>query len=428
LLMKPSELAIKGGPRAVTIEWERDWPLIGPEEIEAVASLMERRVLSIYDRSGIIAEFEDSFADYHALGERRPYVVSHNSGTSALNAAYFGLGLRPGDEVIVPTYTFLATVVPLMNCGAVPVFADMDPETLNIAPASVLKLITPRTRAVVVTHMWGHPADMEELSRICEQASLPLVEDCSHAHGATINGRKVGTFGTAACFSLEGHKPIVAGEGGALVTWSREVYERALMLGHFGKRVKEEVAAPELRPFVQTGFGQKYRMHPLAAAIANQQVRRLDGRNEQRRVNLELLADLLTDVPGVQPPRARPGFTYGGWYGFKVRYDAAQLGGLPMGQFLAALQAEGVQAKRPGSPPLHNMPLFSLTRDRARQLALPWAESLPDEPRAIEECPVAEAVYPTLISLPTFSGDCEAVIRQYGEAIVKVASSWRELV
>ena len=131
MLMKPSELAIKGGPRAVTIEWERDWPLIGPEEIEAVASLMERRVLSIYDRSGIIAEFEDSFADYHALGERRPYVVSHNSGTSALNAAYFGLGLRPGDEVIVPTYTFLATVVPLMNCGAVPVFADMDPETLT---------------------------------------------------------------------------------------------------------------------------------------------------------------------------------------------------------------------------------------------------------------------------------------------------------
>ena len=95
----------------------------------------------------------NSFADYHALGERRPYVVSHNSGTSALNAAYFGLGLRPGDEVIVPTYTFLATVVPLMDCGAVPVFADMDPETLNIAPASVLKLISPRTRAVVATHM-----------------------------------------------------------------------------------------------------------------------------------------------------------------------------------------------------------------------------------------------------------------------------------
>ena len=425
--MKPSELAIKGGPRAVTIEWERDWPLIGSQEIEAVVNLMERRVLSIYDRSGIIAEFEDSFADYHSLDTRRPYVVSHNSGTSALNAAYFGLRLRPGDEVIVPTYTFLATVVPLLNCGVVPVFADMEAETLNVAPASVVKLITPRTRAVVLTHMWGHPADMEELCRICEQAGLPLVEDCSHAHGATINARKVGTFGTAACFSLEGHKPIVAGEGGALVTWSREIYERALMLGHFGKRVKEEVAAPELLPYLQTGFGQKYRMHPLAAAIANQQIRRLDARNEQRRRNLEFLADLLSGLPGVQPPRAQPGFTYGGWYGFKVRYDAAQLGGLPMSQFLAALQAEGVQAKRPGSPPLHNLPLFALSREKARQLALPWAESLPNEPRAVAECPVAEAVYPTLISLPTFSGDCDPVIRQYGEAFAKVTSSWREL-
>lgn len=426
--MKSSELAIKGGPRAVTIAWERDWPLVGAAEIDAVVKLMEQRVLSIYDRSGIIAEFEDSFADYHALGSDRPYVISHNSGTSALHAAYFGLGLKPRDEVIVPTYTFLATVVPLLNCGAVPVFADMDPETLNAAPASVARLITPRTRAIVVTHMWGHPADMEELCRIGRQSGLPVIEDCSHAHGATIGGRKVGTFGAAACFSLEGHKPIVAGEGGALVTWSREVYERALMLGHFGKRVKEEVAAPELRPFVQTGFGHKYRMHPLAAAIANQQIRRLDARNEQRRHNLELLAGLLSDVPGVQPPRARPGCTYGGWYGFKVRYDASQLGGLPLNEFIAALRAEGVQAKVPGSPPLHSLPLFALTRAQARQLALPWAETLSDEPRTTQECPVADAVYPTLMSLPTFSGDCEEIIRQYGHAFRKVASSWRGLV
>ncbi|MGH3401180.1 MAG: DegT/DnrJ/EryC1/StrS family aminotransferase [Streptosporangiaceae bacterium] len=303
--MKASELAINGGPRAVTIEWERDWPLIGTEEIDAVADLMNRRVLSIYDRSGIIAEFEDSFADYHALGSERPYVVAHSSGTSSLHAAYFGLGLMPGDEVIVPTYTFLATVVPLMNCGALPVFADMDPETLNADPVAVAKLITPRTRAIVVTHMWGHPADMHEFCRLGQRFGLPIVEDCSHAHGATIDGRKVGTFGTVACFSLEGHKPIVAGEGGALLTWSREIYERVLMLGHFGKRVKQEVSAPELLPFVQTGFGHKYRMHPLAAAIANQQVRRLDARNEQRCRNLQLLADLLGDVPGVTPPKAR---------------------------------------------------------------------------------------------------------------------------
>jgi len=426
--VQASELAIKGGPRAVTIEWKRDWPLIGQQEIDAVVDLMERKVLSIYDRSGIIAEFEDSFADYHALGSRRPYVIAHNSGTSALHAAYFGLGLMPGDEVIVPTYTFLATVVPLLNCGAVPVFADMDAETLDADPVAVAKLINPRTRAIVVTHMWGHPADMEEICRIAEENGLPVVEDCSHAHGATIGGRKVGTFGTVACFSLEGHKPVVAGEGGALVTWSRQVYERALMLGHFGKRIKDEVADPALVQFVQTGFGHKYRMHPLAAAIANQQIRRLDSRNEQRRRNLELLAEVLRTVPGVQPPLARPGTTYGGWYGFKVRYDSARFGGLPLERFLAALGAEGVQAKVPGSPPLHGLPLFSLTRYEAQQLALPWASSLPEDPRPQPECPVADAVYPTLMSLPTFSGDCDPVIRQYGEAFAKVASSWEELL
>jgi perosamine synthetase len=426
--MNSGALAIKGGPKAVTIEWERDWPLIGTEETDAVIDLMKQRVLSIYDRSGIIAEFEDSFAAYHAVGEQHPYVVAHNSGTSALHAAYFGLGLMPGDEVIVPTYTFLATVVPVLNCGAVPVFADMDPETLNVAPASVVKLVTPRTRAIVATHMWGHPADMGELCRIGKQSGIPVVEDCSHAHGATIGGQKVGTFGTVACFSLEGHKPIVAGEGGALLTWSRDIYERVLMLGHFGKRIKEEVSSPELRAFVQTGFGYKYRMHPLAAAIANQQIRRLDGRNEQRRRNLELLADLLRGLPGVRPPEARPGFTYGGWYGFKVRYDASQFGGLPLDQFIAALRAEGVQAKVPGSPPLHSLPLFALSRTRARRLALPWAESLSDEPRQPGHCPVAEAVYPTLISLPTFSGDCEEIIRQYGDAFVKVTSSWEQLI
>jgi perosamine synthetase len=427
--MRATELAIKGGPRAVSAHWERDWPLIGDEEIEAVVDLMKRRVLSIYDRSGIIAEFEDSFADYHTRGPERPYAVAHNSGTSALHAAYFGLGLRPGDEVIVPTYTFLATVVPLLNTGAVPVFADMDEQTLNADPAAVAQLISPRTRAIVVTHMWGHPADMEALCRLGEESGLPIVEDCSHAHGATINGRKVGTFGTVACFSLEGHKPIVAGEGGALVTWSREIYERVLMLGHFGKRIKDEVADPALLPFVQTGFGHKYRMHPLAAAIANQQIRRLDGRNAQRARNLELLADQLSGVPGVQPPRARAGTTYGGWYGFKVRYDPAQFEGLPLQRFLAALQAEGVQAKVPGSPPLHSLPLFSLTATQARQLALPWADFLPPEPRAVEPCPVADAVYPTLMSLPTFSGsDCDEVIVQYGEAFAKVASSWKELI
>ena len=425
--MTADRLAINGGPPAVTINWQRDWPLIGEEEINAVTDLLKRGVLSIYDKSGIIAEFEDAFAGYHAANGEQVFALSHNSGTSALHGAYFGIGLRPGDEVVVPTYTFLATVTPLLQCGVRPVFADIDPETLTMSPVSVEQRITPRTRAIVVTHIWGHPADMDELVRIARRFGLPLVEDCSHAHGATLGGRKVGTLGTAACFSLEGHKPMVAGEGGVLLTRSRTVYERALMLGHFGRRVKDEVLSEELRPFVHTGFGHKYRMHPLAAAIALQQLRRLDYRNEQRRENLDLLSSLLESAPGIRPPVTRAGATRGGWYGFKAHYVGEDLGGLALPRYLDALKAEGVQAKKPGSAPLHRLPVFRLTRTEARSLGLSWADALGEQRPPFYECPIADDVYPSLISLPTFSGDCAPVIKQYGNAFLKVADAWREL-
>ncbi|WP_217240002.1 DegT/DnrJ/EryC1/StrS aminotransferase family protein [Streptomyces sp. AC555_RSS877] len=426
--MTNEPLALHGGAPAVTDQWQQDWPFVGPEEIAAVTRLLERRVLSIYDRSGIVAEFEDAFASYHSVDGKTPLALSHSSGTSSLHAAYFGLGLGPGDEVIVPTYTFLATVTPLLQVGATPVFADLDPANLTVDLGSVESRITSRTRAIVVTHMWGHPADMASLTALARRFQLHLVEDCSHAHGATVDGRKVGTFGTVGCFSLEGHKALAAGEGGILITRSREVYERALMLGHFGRRAKDEVLDDSLRRFVETGFGHKYRMHPLAAAIALEQLKRLDDRNERRRVNLEALGAVLAPVPGVHPPRTAARMTRGGWYGYKPRYAADELGGLPLARFMTALRAEGVKVKEPGSPPLHRLPVFRLTKSTARDLALPWAETLPVCEPPLWECPIADEVYPQLMSLPTFSGDCSAVIAQYGRAFAKVASQWRELL
>jgi len=425
--MSSEMLAFHGGSPAVTTAWSRDWPLIGKEEIVAVVDLLGRGVLSIYDRSDIIAELEDAFASYHSVADKIPLALSQNSGTSTLHAAYFGLELGPGDEVIVPTYTFLATVTTLLQCGAVPVFADMDPVTLTLDPESVRERISERTRAIVVTHMWGHPAAMADLGGICSQYRLPLVEDCSHAHGATLNGQKVGTFGDAACFSLEGHKPIAAGEGGVLLTRSRVVYERALLLGHFGRRAKDEVTIEELKRFVDTGFGHKYRMHPLGAAMALAQLQRLDGRNQQREQNLNLLSSVLEPAPGIHPPVTRSGATRGGWYGYKPTYASEELGGLPLPRYVEALHAEGVQIKRPGSPPLHRLPTFSLARSEAQDLALPWANTLNDRSR-FWSCPVADEVFPTLLSLPTFSGACEQVITEYGEAFAKVGRAWRDLL
>lgn len=221
---------------------------------------------------------------------------------------------------------------------------------------------------------------------------------------------------------------MVAGEGGVLLTSSRLVYERALMLGHFGRRVKDEVVSDELRPFVDTGFGHKYRMHPLGAAIALAQLRRLDERNERRRENLEFLSSLLESVPGVRPPVTMSGATRGGWYGYKAHYVSEELGGLPLTRFLEALRAEGVQVKRPGSHPLHRLPAFRLTRSEASRLGLPWSEALGEQPPPLYDCPVADEVYPTLMSLPTFSGACESVIEQYGVAFEKVANAYGALM
>jgi dTDP-4-amino-4,6-dideoxygalactose transaminase len=268
---------------------------------------------------------------------------------------------------------------------------------------------------------------MTSLVALAAEHGLGLIEDCSHAHGATLNRQKVGTFGDCSCFSLEGHKPMVAGEGGALLTSSRTVYERALMLGHFGRRAKDEVTDVKLRKFIETGFGHKYRMHPLAAALALHQLGRLDAIIARRRRNLDLLAELLAPVRGIHPPVTLPGATRGGWYGFKPVYAAAELGGLPLERYVLALQAEGVQVKRPGSAPLHRFPLFAMSSTDAEDQALPWSSALKEQQATFWDCPVADRIYPTLLSLPTFSGDCEEVIGQYAEAFAKVARLWRHV-
>jgi dTDP-4-amino-4,6-dideoxygalactose transaminase len=424
--MENETLALFGGSPAVVEEWQRDWPIIGEEEVHAVTEQMRRRRLSIYDRSDIIADFEDAFAAYHEKDGALPYALTHSSGTASLHAAYFGIGIGPGDEVIAPTYTFLATVMPIFQCHGTPVLADMDPVTLTIDPDDIERHITPRTRAIVVTHIWGHPADMDSITGICQRHGLCLVEDCSHAHGATYKGRRVGTFGDAACFSLESHKAMIAGEGGVLLTRDRRIYERALLLGHFGARLKQEIQLPEHKPFVKTGLGLKYRMHPLGAAIALAQLHHLDERNEMRRRNLDRLSELLTDVPGIEPPITLPHVTRGGFYGYKPRYVPDEMDSLPIDAYIEALCAEGVQIKHPGSAPLHTLPVFDPETTKMNGIGFPWTCA---ETGLIQSSrlPVSEAIYPRLLSLPTFTLPVESLLEQYAQAFRKVHRHAKEL-
>lgn len=419
------ELALLGGTPVVKTQKIPAWPDVSNEEIEAVNKLLSRNILSIYDRSGIYEEFETNFARYHDV----KYALSHNSGTSSLHAAFFAAGLGPGDEVLAPTYTFLATVTPIFQVGAAPVLCEMDPETLTIDPEDAAARVTPRTKAIVVTHMWGHPCEMDRLMEIAQANNLILIEDCSHAHGATYKGRKLGTIGHMGCFSLEGHKAIYAGEGGMLITNEQEFYERAILLGHFGKRAKQEVMLEPYRRYIETGFGHKYRMHPLGAAIANISLKYLDQKNEIRRQNMTWFSQRISNIPGIVPPITRSHSTRGGWYGYKPLYKPEDLGHLPLTRYIDALLAEGVPIKKPGSKPLHLLPLFQDFPLKLAELGSFWRcyESCPSPAYQKGDFPIAEKWYSMLLSLPVFAQPALPLLEEFAAALEKVAGNFEKL-
>jgi perosamine synthetase len=415
-----SELAIFGGPHAVTGKPFR-WPPVEPQDIQAVSRLMANAELSYYGREGAVATLEDAFSAYHGGG----YALAVSSGTAALHSAFAACGVRPGTEVIAPSHTFLATVMPILAAGGSPVLVDCEEDSECLDPAGIAAAITERTVAIVVTHLWGHPAEMDEILRIARGRGLRVIEDCSHAHGAAYRGQMVGTTGDVACFSLQAKKIVSAGQGGMLLTRDREIFERAVLFGHFNVRAIDEVLDPALAPFAATGSGLNYRMHPLAAALAVAQLQQLDERIELRGKKLGMLSELLAPIPGVVPPQPRAHVTMGGWYGYKPRYRADQLGGLSLDTFVAALQAEGAQVKRPGSAPLHLAPMFSAASAELADAAWPQSAGRPRYQPG--DLPVCERVHETALSLPTFTYEPDELVEQYGRAFAKVAGHAAEL-
>lgn len=411
-------LALLGGSPAVHRTPAYSWPPITREDAEVIADMALRGEISYYGREGYIAELESKLASYLNL----PYALATSSGTTALHSAYFGLGLEPGDEVICPTYTFLATVMPLFVVNAVPVLVDLDPQTGNLDPGEIERNITSRTRAVVVTHLWGQPADMGSILAIARRHGLKVVEDCSHAHGATIGSQQVGTFGEVGVFSLQGKKLVSAGQGGILATRDLEIFERAVLLGHFNVRSYEDVHSPAYRPFAYAGFGLNYRMHPFAAALASRQLDRLETYLAQRRANLELLTQKLSEVPGVIPPDP-PAGTEHAYYTYKLRYRADEIDDLPIDLYVRALQAEGVPVERYTMPPLHHLPIFQRAdlplRSYGSAAALGGQEyrtySNADLPRSNT---YAEA----LLSLPAYTDPVPQAITEIAAAFEKVWS------
>ncbi|HYG64940.1 MAG TPA: DegT/DnrJ/EryC1/StrS family aminotransferase [Thermoanaerobaculia bacterium] len=403
-----SRLAIHGGEPAVTTPGPHfRWPLITDETRQAVLRQLDEAV-SLYDRSGVVARLEQRLEAEYAL----PHALLFNTGTSALLAMFIGAGLAQGDEVLCPDYTFFASNSPLFFTGAIPVLVDCD-RTGNMDPARARELVTARTRAILVTHLWGVPCDMDPLVELCREHGLLLLEDISHAHGATYKGQPVGTFGHAAALSLQAQKTLTGGEGGVLLTRDDEIFYRALALGHYTKRCLQEIPEDHLlHAYGVTGLGLKLRIHPLAAAIAEQQLDTMPAVLAGRRRYAHLMRRELSAVPGLELPPIPEG-AEPSWYGLIFHLDRELARRGLSGQVLAALAAEGCSAlDHPKvTAPVHRLPLF---REPGR--VFPGYASPPER-----EFPMADEFYARAWKLPVWHREEDgALVGQYLEAIRKV--------
>jgi len=252
---------------------------MGPDEQAAVAEVLASGQLA---QGARVAEFEAAFARYVGCEE----AVAVSSGTEALRLALLAIGVGPGDEVVVPALTFVATASAVTMCGGVPVVADVDPTTFCLDPASAEAAMTDRTRAVVPVHLYGHPADLDPLMTVCRGRGVTVVEDAAQAHGARYKGKRVGAIGTCGCFSFYPTKNMTTGEGGMVTTHDHDIAGRLRLLRHHG----------QVGPYEYRVLGYNSRMTEMEAAIGLVQLGRLEGFNEVRRRNAAALTEGLDGV------------------------------------------------------------------------------------------------------------------------------------
>ena len=395
-------LAVNGGAKAVTYPPGphaaiSKWPRYGPSEKKALHDMIDSG--KFYEELPIL---EKEWREYLNV----PYAKPHMNGSSALTSMYFALDLPPGSEIMVPSYTFFATCLAMRFFGYVPIFIDIDPKTACFDLDDAKRKLTPRTRALCVMHSWGLPCEMDHISAFAREKGLILLEDAAHAHGASMQGKKMGAWGAMGIFSFQTSKPMPAIEGGMGMYQTREYYERAAAFGHYEDPVKFPADSP-VRKYEGTGFGQKYRMHPFAAAVARQQLRSLDERNLQVAKLVRLMNNRITQLPGIFEPRCRPDQQRVYYNANMLLLDEAKCG-FKRGQLLKALQAEGVRASIWDYPEQHKLYIYSEAK---------WWHHPPVIP---ERMPGNEHVNATHIFLPLFYGESPELMDQYGKAFEKV--------
>ncbi len=347
-----AQLALTGGPPTKTKPFPQ-WPQYDEREREALLAVLDSRVWWRTPGTRTL-EFERDFAAYH----QAKHGIAVTNGTHALEVALLALGLGPGDEVIVPDYTFVATASAVLMTGAVPVLVDVRADNYCLDCDLVEAAIGPRTKAILPVHMGGHAADLDRLTEIATRRRLTLLEDCAHAHGSQWRGRPVGTFGRAGTFSFQQSKLMTAGEGGVIITNDDET-ERLLRSVHDCGRM------PGQWFYSHFIYGSNYRLSEWQGAVLSAQLTRLDEQTLRRHENARLLDRLLAEIPGITPQSFDTRMTRNGHYAYIFHVDRAQFAGITTGRFIEAMSAEGIP-NQAAYPPVHALDVFTSGAFRSR--------------------------------------------------------------
>jgi dTDP-4-amino-4,6-dideoxygalactose transaminase len=362
------------------------WPRFEDDEIEAVARVLRSGKVN-YWTGEEAKRFEGEFADYVGVS----HAVSLANGTVALELALHALGIGPGDEVIVPARTFIATASAVFVRGARPVIADIDPESQNLTAETIAPQITPRTRAIIPVHFAGWPCDMEPILELAARSRIKVIEDCAQAHGARYRGRPVGSFGDAAAFSFCQDKILTTGgEGGMLLIRDHAVWRRAWEYKDHGKnydRATAPAGLPGFRPVHDT-FGTNWRMTEMQAAIGRVQLRKLDSWVTARRENTGVFRSALQDLVALRIPVPAPDVyhSYYKLYAF-VRPDALRTG-WTRDRIVREISNAGTPCSTGGSPEIYLEKAF-------QDAGLAPSERLPNA-RHLGEISLMFLVHPTL--------------------------------
>ncbi|PYI55799.1 DegT/DnrJ/EryC1/StrS family aminotransferase [Paenibacillus flagellatus] len=401
------QLAINGGT-PVRTEPFASWPIYDDTELRLLKEVLESGKWGGSGSSAVpnyeakLPLMERKFAELH--GAR--HAVSVVNGTVAISVALQAAGLKPGDEVIVPPYTFIATASAALACGMIPVFADIEEETLLIDPEKIEPLLTAKTRAIVAVHIAGAPANMTRLREIAAKHDLVLIEDAAQAVGASWEGQGVGSIGDLGTFSLQSSKNLNAGEGGVITTNSAEYWENAWSICNVGR-------VPNGGWYQHDRFGQNYRMTEFQAAIVLAQMTRLEEQMRRRERNAKLLDGLLAGIDGIRLLRQDPRITRHAYHLYMFKLDPAFAERADKAEFVKRVNAEGIPLAAGYIPLNKNVSVLETTKM--------WTGE-----ERVYDCPVCErmcAKEAVWLTQNVLLSD-ERAIRDVAEALDKVVRSF----